>query len=83
MKSKPALHNILKGTLHKEDKERYKQSDQEIINLIRNDKKMRIRKKPNIINLLHQQTSKMKKGEISTCLSVITLNVNSFSSPIK
>jgi hypothetical protein len=44
---------------------------------------MRSRKDSNMSNSINQQTSKIKKEEISIYLSIITLNVNSFSLPIK
>jgi hypothetical protein len=42
----------------------------------RTDKQMKSRKVSSIINSVNQKTSKMKKGEISTYLSIITLDVN-------
>jgi hypothetical protein len=55
---------------------------QERINFTRRmDKQMRIGEESNIINSIKQQTSKMKRREISTYLSII--NLHGLDSPIK
>jgi hypothetical protein len=60
-------------------------SDPERLNLTnRINKQMRIRgKKPNFVNSANQSTSMVKKREISTYPSIITLNISGLNSPNK
>jgi hypothetical protein len=82
MTTKLTLQKIHKGALYTEEEESIK--SQERTNLIKRiDKQMVIKNESIINNSINQQTTKIRKGWITSHLAIITLNINWLNSPIK